>query len=486
LHYIKTRWLIMDKKFILAIFLFAVIITGAAVYGAEKAAGVTQAAKSQAAVPAVKQAEKAQAAVPSVKPADKVNAPAASRPVFIRLNVEGVIDVANADYLIRGVELAEKENDEGVLVVMQTPGGLDRSMRRICEKFLASKVPVICYVSPKGSRAASAGVFILLSSHVAAMAEGTNIGTAHPVDFQGNSVSEKITNDAVAYIKNLARLKGRNEQWAGDAILKNISSSEIDALKLKVIDVTAKDIDELMKKIDRKKIKVNETDMTLNTAGYELKPVAPSAKHRFLHALSDPNIVYVLFLIGIYGLIYELANAGTAVLPGIAGAIAIVLAFTGFESLPINTAGVILIFLSAVLFFIDMTSPTHGVLTAGGIASLIIGSLLLFPNRAMGEEWAVSYVLMGGMILFTIAFFVLVVAVVVKSHRSRVITGMQSVLGKNGVATTEINAAGGVVNVGGEDWQAVSDEAIPAREIIEVLEVNGLKLKVKKVARKAG
>ncbi len=439
----------MTKKFILFISVFAVIAFGAAVFAAEKAATTT-----------------------------------AAKPVFIKLNVEGIIDAAIADYLIRGVEEAEKTGAAGVVVTMQTPGGLDKSMRKICEKFLAAKVPVICYITPKGSRAASAGVFILMASHVAVMAEGTNIGTAHPVDFQGNSVSEKITNDAVAYIINLARMKGKNVKWAEDAVLKNVSSSEIEALKMKVIDFTATDITELMKKLDKKKVKVAEKEVVINTEGYEFKDIPLSSKHKFLHALSDPNIVYVLFLIGIYGLIFELANAGTVVLPGIVGAIAIVLAFMGFDSLPINMAGTIFIGLSALLFFMDMMTPTHGALTFGGIISLIIGSLLLFPNRGMGEEWAVSYVLMAVMILITIAFFVLVVALVVKSYRSKVITGMQSVLGLKGMASTDVNADGGVVNVGGEDWQATSDEPIAARDLVEVLEVNGLKVKVKKIPRK--
>jgi membrane-bound serine protease (ClpP class) len=258
----------------------------------------------------------------------------------------------------------------------------------------------------------------------------------------------------------------------------------VDAVNLKVVDVSAKDVDELMKKINGKKLKVADSNIILDTTGYVIKDVAPTQKHKFLHALSDPNIVYVLFLIGIYGLIFELANAGTTVLPGIAGAIAIVLAFIGFESLPINTAGVILIILSSVLFLADMMTPTHGVLTFGGILSLIIGSLLLFPSRALGEEWAVSYVLMAIMIIVTIAFFVLVVAIVVKAHKGKVITGMESVLGKKGVASSEVNMDGGVVNVGGEDWEAMSDEPIAARDIIEVLEVNGIKLKVKKIPRK--
>ena len=407
----------------------------------------------------------------------------AAGPVFLELDVEGIIDVATADYLEKGIALAEKENDAGVLIVMQTPGGLDVSMRKICGKIFASKVPVITYIYPKGSRAASAGVFILLASHVAAMAEGTNVGTAHPVDFQGHTASEKITNDAVATIRDWARLRGRNEQWAADAVLKNVSVSEIEALKLKVINIIAKDPDNLMKQLDKMKVKVNDREVIISTAGYTLKKVDHTERYKFLHLLSDPNIVYVLFMIGIYGLIYELANGGTVLFPGIAGAIAIMLAFLGFGSLPIDNTGVILIAISAVLFFLDLINPTHGALTVGGIISLTIGSLLLFPSRAMGEEWAVNYLLIALVVGITVLFFVFVVAAVVRAMKKKTISGVQSILGLKGMAVTAINRVGGVANIGGEEWQASSDEDIAAREIVEVLEVNGMKIKVKKIPR---
>lgn len=410
--------------------------------------------------------------------------PPAQAPVFIRMNVDGIIDPANRDYVENGIKEAEKENAEGVLITMRTPGGLDSSMRKITDAILNSTVPVIIYVYPRASRAASAGTYILLSAHIAAMAEGTNIGTAHPVDYQGQAVSEKITNDAVAYIKNLARLKGRNQQWASDAVLKNISTSEVDALKLKVIDLIAKDPDELMKKLDKWPVKVGDKKLVLDTKGYVFKDVQPSSKDVFIHYISDPNIGYVLFLVGILGLMYELANAGTVVFPGIAGAIAIVLAFTGFESLPIDRAGLILIGLSALLFFVDVISPTHGVLTLGGIVSLILGSLLLFPARGQGSAFAASYWIMGTMILLTILFFVLILTAVIKAMKRKSITGTQSLVGLKGVAKTEIFETG-VVNVGGEEWQAYSDEKIELRDVIEVLEVNGMKLKVKKIPRKA-
>jgi len=406
-----------------------------------------------------------------------------TKPVFYVLHVDGIIDSAISDYVVKGIDLAEKNNAEGVIMVMQTPGGLDTSMRKIVGRMLTSNIPIITYISPKGSRAASAGTFILLASNIVAMAEGTNIGTAHPVDFSGKSLSEKITNDAIAYIKNLARMRGRNEKWAEEAITKNVSSSEIDALKDKVIDYIAKDMPDLMKQINKKEVKVNDKKIIINTENYELKDITPNVRYRFLHYITDPNISYVLFLVGIYGIIYELANPG-AILPGVAGAIAIVLAFYGFGSLPINIAGLILILFAVILFIVDIKAPTHGILTAGGIASIVIGSILLFPSRAMGEQWAASYLLMGTMIAVTVAFFVLVIALVLKAHKKRVVSGVQSLIGAKGVAHTDITATDGMANIGGEDWQAFSDEEIKARDIVEVTEIQGMKAKVKKIPRK--
>ena len=439
----------MTKKFIAILTLLVVFMFTAAVFAAEKAA-----------------------------------AQASTRHVYIKLAIEGIVDAATADYVVKGIEVAEKQHAAGVIITMQTPGGLEKAMRDICNKILGSQVPVITYVTPKGARAASAGAYILLSSHVAAMAEGTHVGTAHPVDFHGASSSEKITNDAVETIKGWARINNRNEKWAGEAVTKNISSSEVVALKEKVIDFIAVDEADLMKKLDKFKVKVGGKEVVLNTANYEVKSIGFSQRHKFLHQLSDPNIVYVLFLIGLYGLIFELANAGTVVIPGIAGAIALVLAFIGFGNLPIDNAGVILIVLSAVLFFLELMHSTHGVLALGGLVSMIMGSLLLFPSRSLGEQWAPSYFLIGAMVLITVAFFVFVIAAVLKTFKKKAITGVQALVGKKGVVSADITDAGGIVNVGGEDWQALSDEPVKAREIIEVLEVNGMKLKVKKIPRK--
>jgi len=403
-------------------------------------------------------------------------------PEFIVLNVEGIIDTANSDYVINGIKKAEKKNAEGVLINIYTPGGLMKSMNKIVDAIIGSSVPVIVYVSPEGANAASAGTFILLASHVAAMADNTRIGTASPIDLKGNKAAEKITNDSVAQIKNLARLRGRNEKWAERAITENISSSEEEAKKANVIDVIAVNTEELMKKINGMKIETGSKKFTINTEGYVLTPVGLSARHKFLHYLSDPNISYILFLVGTYGLIYELANPG-ALFPGIAGGISLVLAIVGFDSIPINIAGIVLIVLAIALFIAEALTPTFGALTAGGVISLTIGSILLFPGREAGAAWAPSYWVIGLMVLFTTLVVGIVLMLIIKSHRKRQIMGTQSLVGAKGVAETEVYESG-VINVGGEEWQAYSDDKIEARDIVEVMEVNGMKLKVKKIPRK--
>ncbi|OPZ64227.1 MAG: hypothetical protein BWY84_00758 [Candidatus Aerophobetes bacterium ADurb.Bin490] len=366
---------------------------------------------------------------------------------------------------------------------MDTPGGMMKSMRTIIDAILASEVPVISYVTPKGAHSASAGTFILLASHVAAMADGTNIGTASPIDLQGNKAAEKITNDSVTYIKNLARVNGRNEKWAEEAITKNSSISEKEALALKVVEYTASDLGALMEKIDGKKVKAGGKEIIISTKDYVLKEIKMPFRNRFLHQLADPNIAYILFLIGIYGIIYELAHFG-ALIPGIVGAIAIVLGFIGFESVPINSAGIILIVLAVVLFIAEAMTPTFGALFGGGLLSMIIGSLILFPGRDAGVSWAPSYFVIGVMVFVTAAFFALIIYLIVKAQKRKAIMGKKSTIGLHGVAQTEITQAGGVVNVGGEDWQAYSDEPVSARDVILVLEEEGLKLKVKKIPRK--
>jgi membrane-bound serine protease (ClpP class) len=399
------------------------------------------------------------------------------------LKIDGIIDSANADYIVKTIEMAEKSGVSGVVLQMNTPGGLMKSMRTIIDKILESKVPVITYVSPKGARAASAGTFILLSSHVSVMAEGTNIGTASPIDLAGNKAAEKITNDSIAYIKNLARMRNKNQKWAEETITKNVSSSEVEALKLNVIDFIAKDMDELLKKLDGRKVKINNRDFVFDTKEAKITNVELSGKHKFIHFLADPNLSYILFLVGTYGIIYELAHPGI-LFPGIAGAIAIVLAFIGFESIPINVAGFILIGLALALFIAEAVTPAFGALFTGGIITMIIGSVLLFPGRGIDSAWAPSYWVIAAMVVITTILIGIILVAIIKSMRNKKMMSKESLLGLKGVAQTNVTTEGGVVNVGAEEWNAYSDEEILAHDVVEVVEVDGLKLKVKKITRK--
>ncbi len=402
-------------------------------------------------------------------------------PDFYVLDVKGIIDAANSDYIIKGIARAEKEGAEAVILAMDTPGGLMKSMRKIIDKILNSRVPVVAYVSPSGARAASAGTFILLASHVAAMAPGTNLGTASPVNMQGDKTGDKVTNDSIAYIKNLARLNNRNEEWAEKTITENISSSEEEAKEQKVIEITALNLEQLINRLDGMTVAVNEKEKVLNSKDYTITNINMSPKHKFLHSLSDPNVSYIMFMVGIYGIIYELSNPG-GIFPIVAGTISIVLAFVGFDSIPINTAGMILIILAIVLFIAEAMTTAFGLLFGGGVISLIIGSVILFPARELGDAWAPSYALIAGVTAVTIIFFAVIIWVVIKAHRKKIISGIGAVIGEKGTAETDILDKG-IVNIGGEEWQAYSDEFIGKRDLVEVLEKDGMKLKVKKIPR---
>lgn len=402
--------------------------------------------------------------------------PARTEKVVV-MTFEGIVNPVAVQYVNRGISMAEKEGAECVVLAMDTPGGVDRSMRAIIQRILASKVPVVVYVSPKGGRAASAGTFITLAGHVAAMAPGTAIGAAHPVEIgKETPVAEKITNDAAAYIKTIALGRGRNAAWADSAVRWSISITEQEALAKGVIDLVAPEVDALLDSLDGREINLGGIKRVLHTRGAEKITLSMNARESFLSAIAHPNIAYVLFLIGIYGIIYELASPG-AVLPGVAGGIAILLAFVAFETLSINLAGLLLMLFAVLLFIIDIKAPTHGVLTVGGIVALTLGSFLLFNPATSFYRLSVWVILM--MVAITTLFFSLIVAAGVRALRKRVKSGVEGVVGRRGVAKTPV-AKEGIVLIEGEDWNAYADLEIPAGEKIEVLAVEGLKVKVKK------
>ena len=308
-----------------------------------------------------------------------------SHPVLM-LEVSGTIDPAQARYVTRGLEEARRVQASALVIQMDTPGGLDGSMRKIIQGILNSPVPVIVYVAPPGARAASAGAFITLSAHVAAMAPGTNIGAAHPVHLGGGGSEEKsspmeakLTNDAVAYIRSIAEIQGRNSKWAEESVRESRSSSAEEAKENKVIDLVAKDLEDLVEQVEGRQVKTVFGVAALSLKGQSRQALPMSFMEKALHQLAHPNLAYILLLLGIYGLIYELATPG-AVFPGVLGAIFLVLALLALETLEVNWAGLVLILLSLIFFIADIKLPGYGALTAGGIVAFLLGSAILFPG----------------------------------------------------------------------------------------------------------
>jgi membrane-bound serine protease (ClpP class) len=300
------------------------------------------------------------------------------------ITVNGVINPVSAEFIGKSIKKANEKKAEALVIELDTPGGLDTSMRTIVKDIIGSDVPVVVYVSPSGSRAASAGVFITLAAHIAAMAPGTNIGAAHPVglgDKMDKTMAEKATNDAAAYIKSLAERHGRNAKWAEDAVRKSISATESEALKEGVIDLVSKDLNSLLADINGRKVKTFMGEKVLNTKNAVVVREEMGLRSRILNLISDPNVAYILMLLGFYGLFFELTNPG-AIFPGVLGGISLILAFYAFQTLPVNYAGLMLIILAIILFILEVKIVSHGVLTIGGVIAMVIGSLMLFESPA--------------------------------------------------------------------------------------------------------
>ena len=391
---------------------------------------------------------------------------------------EGVINPVAAEYINHVLAVAQEAGAAAVVLRLDTPGGLDTSMRLIIKDITASPIPVIVYVSPSGGRAASAGVFILYAAHIAAMAPGTNVGAAHPVAMGGGEMDAvmkaKVENDAAAYIKSIAEKRGRNAQWAEDAVRKSLSVTEKEALTLKVIDLVAEDMPSLLAAVDGREVVTGAGKVVLRTKGAPLKETVMGWRLEALKALSDPNIAFILMTLGTIGLIAELYNPG-AILPGIVGAISLILAFYSLQTLPINYAGVLLILLGIVLFILEIKVVSYGLLSLGGIASMVLGALMLVKTDAPFLKVSLSVIIptvvtFGGLLLA-------VTWLAVKSHRRRPVTGVESMVGMIAVAMTEL-APHGKVLVQGEIWDAVSEEPIHEGAEVEVKTVSGLTLTV--------
>jgi membrane-bound serine protease (ClpP class) len=398
--------------------------------------------------------------------------------------MEGIIGPASARYLVRAIDNAEARGATCIVIEMDTPGGLDEAMRMIIKKIMSSTVPVVVYVAPPGSRAASAGVYITYSASIAAMAPGTNIGAAHPValgtpgEQLDKTMARKIENDAVAYIRAIAEKRGRNADWAEDAVRKSVSISSSEALKLHVIDLIAPSLPALLDDLDGRIVKLDDRTVKLDTKGARVITVEMRWTDRLLHTVTNPNIAYILLLLGLLGIYFEISTPG-AILPGVVGAICLILAFFSFQVLSVNYAGILLIIIAIILFIVDVKASTHGVLTVGGLVAMTIGSIMLFnsPNPAMHASLQVII----PALIVTGAFFVIGVVLSIRSQHKRPTTGPLSLTGKEGDARTLVNKAGGRVFVEGAHWSAFSDQEIEQGKKIRVVAVKGMTLKVEEM-----
>ena len=394
--------------------------------------------------------------------------------------LDGVISPASSSYLLRSIEIAEQNRAECLIIKIDTPGGLDESMREITKRLLNTQIPIVVYVAPSGARAASAGVFILYASHIAAMAPGTNVGAAHPVSMGQEKMDsvmiEKVTNDAVAYLKALAKTRGRNLKWAEEAVRKSASVDAQTAQRLGICDVVARDENQLLEKLNGRTVNIDDSKIILHTKAVPVKKIKMTLRERLLLLLTNPNIAYILLLLGIYGLFFELQNPGS-IFPGVVGGICLILGFYALHLLPVNYAGVALIFLSAILFILEIYITSHGLLTIGGVISLILGSLILFESNVpyLRVSWEVIMIV----VVIVVGFVVFLLTLGIRAQFRKKVSGREGLIGEFGIAKTTIGPKGGTVFVRGEFWNAVSDKKVKKDERIVVVGVEKMVLKVK-------
>jgi membrane-bound serine protease (ClpP class) len=420
----------------------------------------------------------------TVFPAHSLAAPA--DPPVVVATYEGVINPVTAEYLHDALAFAEAERAQALVIKLDTPGGLDTSMRLIIKDITGASLPVIVYVAPSGGRAASAGVFITLAAHIAAMAPGTNIGAAHPVAMGGGemdkTMKEKVENDSVAYIKSIAQQRGRNAVWAEDAVRKSVSITEKEAVEKKIVDLTADDLSSLLTQVDGRTVPLTGGTATLHTKGAAVREFAMGWRLELLKALSDPNIAYVLMTVGTIGLLAEMYNPG-AILPGIVGAISLILAFYSFQSLPVNYAGVLLILLGIVLFVLEISVTSYGLLAIGGVISMILGSLMLI--KADAPFLQISWVVIAPVVISTAVFSFFVLGMGVRALRRQPVTGGEGMIGLVGIARTPL-APQGRIQVRGELWDAISQVPLQPGDAAEVIRLDGLTLHVRPAGKQGG
>ena len=435
-------------------------------------------------------------------------AQAAPAPVMV-LAASGPVAPASADFVVRGIQRAAKEGAQLVVLKLDTPGGLDSSMRVIIKEILASPVPVATYVAPGGARAASAGTYILYASHIAAMAPGTNLGAATPVQIGGlpspaepkkpgpkkdgkpaqedeaqekaaepapapDAMSKKMVHDAAAYMRGLAQLRGRNADWGEQAVREAVSLSAAEALEKKVIDAVAEDVPALLRQLDGRRVRVQGEERVLSTAGAQVVSVEPDWRVRVLAVITDPNVAYVLLLIGIYGLFFEFSNPGF-VLPGVAGAICLVLAMFAFQMLPVNYAGLALILLGIAFMVGEAFLPSFGSLGIGGVIAFVIGSVMLIDTEVPG--FGIAWPLIAGVALASAAFLVFVIGMALKARRRPAVSGREEMIGAVG-EMLEDAAGEGLARVHSEIWKVRAQAPLRAGQKVRVTAMDGLTLDV--------
>ena len=424
----------------------------------------------------------------------------------IQLTIEDAIGPATDDYVMRALESATRQQAELVVIRMDTPGGLDTAMRGIIKNITNSSVPVATYVAPSGARAASAGTYILYASHIAAMAPGTNVGAATPVQIGGVTPSidkdknkqkdkkteedsaeepaeeetqdaskRKAINDAVAYLRSLAELRGRNQEWAEKAVREADSLPASEALAMNVIDIIATNMSDLLKQIDGREVEVQGRKRTLSTTGLTITTMDPDWRSRLLSVITNPNVAYILMLVGIYGLIFEFSNPG-AIVPGTVGAIALLLALYSFQLLPINYAGMALILLGVALMVGEAFEPSFGMLGIGGIISFVIGSIILMDTDVPGYGIDISVIITFA--ITNVLIFIFVIGMAIKSRRRPVASGMEELVGGEAIVINDFDSKG-KVRIHSETWNAVTDTPLHQGQPVRVVGLKGLILEVK-------
>ncbi len=408
-----------------------------------------------------------------------LQAPAAFGTVIHKIEISSAITPLTAEFVARAVEDATAAEVECLVIQMDTPGGLMKSMRTVIKTIMASSVPVVVYVAPGGAQCASAGVFITMSAHIAAMAPGTNIGAAHPVTIGQQAdtsevMLEKVTNDAVAYLRSIAEKRGRNADWAEAAVRESVSITEREALELNVIDLVCVSLDSLLADIDGREVDTVYGKRELNTTGATVDVREMDWRMRLLEVITDPNIAYILLLIGIYGIFFELYNPGV-ILPGVVGVICLILGFYALQMLPVNYAGLGLILFGVILFIAEIKITSYGLLSVSGVISLLMGSIMLIDSTEEFMRISWSVIIPG--VVFTALFFLFVIGLGFRAQSRRKVTGSEGMVGEIGVTETDIDPEGKVA-IHGELWTATSREPIAAGTKVRVTAVDNLELEV--------